>query len=185
MTDFVRFRSRLDGFDRSLTTQRRTKEKNSRFNEKLLTPMRPRHSTFKYIGSRNRTIRRNRAYDWKSMIELRDAWFLVHRRSLLFLSHREFQESNIAVQFVLCILFSLRLNVARSTTTKFISNAIDRYFYYIRSCFIKVFFVKLKKKKIVCEIFDAIFTSHFDDGYFSTTYDFQNNTNLLFCELPV
>lgn len=81
----------------------------------------PRHSTFKYIGSRNRTIRRNRAYDWKSMIELRDAWFLVHRRSLLFLSHREFQESNIAVQFVLCILFSLRLNVARSTITKFIS----------------------------------------------------------------
>lgn len=113
------------GFDRSLwQPQRWTKEKNSRFNAKLLTLMptaSPRHSTFKYIGSRNRTIRRNRAYDWKSMIELRDAWFLVHRRSLLFLSHREFQESNIAIQFVLCILFSLRLNVARSTTTKFIS----------------------------------------------------------------
>lgn len=112
----------------------------------------PRHSTFKYIGSRNRTIRRNRAYDWKSMIELRDAWFLVHRRSLLFLSHREFQESNIAIQFVLCILFSLRLNVARQRNLF----QCDWSIFLLYSITFHKDFVKLKTKKIVCEIFDAI-----------------------------
>lgn len=82
MADFLRFWSKLDGFDRSSTTQRRTKEKNSRFNAKLLTLMPTaslRHSTFKYIGSRNRTIRRNRAYEWKSNSAMLDFWFIVDR----------------------------------------------------------------------------------------------------------
>lgn len=146
-----------------------TKEENSRFNAKLLTLMPTaslRHSTtlvpeIELFGE----IGRMTGNRWSNSAML-DFWFVVDRFYFCHIENSRNPTLSFNLFSVSYFLYDWMLPVQQRL--KFISmRLIDIFITFDHKDF-----VKLKTlKKIVSEIFDAIFnqifTSHFDDGYFS------------------